>query len=232
MIPKVIHYIWFGPEKSIIVKKAIETWEKRAPEYQIVEWNEHNLPDYQNTFYQKALENDDYAFASDYARLRILQQYGGIYMDADMYLLKNPSELLKNRDLVFGIQNKEVIISAGFIAAVPNQPFIKAAINLYENTPYTKGTNKPNTELLSPLIFKKYKFKHVDQTQVNGRVTAFNSDILLQPSFRAVALHIGEKTWAAHSRHDEIRIKMRQHITNQFSAGVFRIANDIFRKII
>ena len=52
----------------------------------IIEWNEDNLPNYSNTFYQQALANKDYAFASDYARLRILQQYGGVYMDTDMYL--------------------------------------------------------------------------------------------------------------------------------------------------
>lgn len=232
MIPKVIHYIWLGGEKSLITRKTISTWKKRAPEYRIIEWNEHNLPDYQNTFYQKALKNGDYAFASDYARLKILQQYGGIYMDTDMYLLKNPSEILKNRDLVFSIQDKNVIISAGFIAAEPNQFFIKSAIRLYDSICYKNGLNRPNTEILSPLVFRLYGFKHIDCTQVVGRTVAYNSNILLQPSFKAIAFHIGEKTWADHSKHDKIRITMRQHITNQFSAGMFRIANDIFRKII
>lgn len=232
MIPKTIHYIWLGGEKSKVAERAIKTWKKRAPEYQIVEWNEQNLPNFQNRFYRDAIKNNDYAFASDYARLKILQCYGGIYMDTDMYLLKNPSKILEDKDLVFGIQNKDIIMSTSFIAAQPNQDFIRDAIKLYDNVPYKKGFNKPNTEVLSPLVFRLYGFSHMDCTQVKGRVVAFNSNILLQPSFKTTALHIGEKTWAAHTKHDRFRIKMRQCITNQFSAGIFRIVNDIFRKII
>lgn len=133
MIPKKIHYIWFGGEKNQIAKKSIATWHKRAPEYQIIEWNENNLPNYQNKFYQDALKHHDYAFASDYARLRILKQYGGVYMDTDMYLLRNPSNILKNKELAFSIQDPNVIFSTCFIAAEPRQPFIKKALGLYNN---------------------------------------------------------------------------------------------------
>lgn len=232
MIPKIIHYIWFGNTQNNITKKSINTWKKRAPEYEIIEWNERNLPDYENEFYQKALSNKDYAFASDYARLRILQQYGGIYMDTDMYLLKNPSNIISSKELVFSIQDPNVIISAGFIAACPNQKFISKAVNLYNNVHYSKGENKPNTEVLSPLLFKMYGFDHSTRTQRVGNILALEPDILLQPSFKTIALHIGAKTWAPHDKHDRLRIILREHVTNQFSAGIFRIINDIFRKVI
>lgn len=232
MIPKKIHFIWFGGEKNKTALEAINTWKKRAPEYEIIEWNEHNLPNFQNKFYQDALKNNDYAFASDYARLKVLEQFGGIYMDTDMYLLKNPSQILKNKDLVFSIQDPDVIISTSFIAAEPNQDFIKNAVSLYEKIHYEKGNNKPNTEILSPLIFKIYHFNHLNKTQSIGKITAYDSNILLQPSFKTIALHIGEKTWAPHTKHDQLRIQMRQHIKNQFAAGLFRIVNDIFRKLV
>ena len=89
MIPKIIHYIWLGGEKDEIVQKAIHTWKKRAPEFRIIEWN--------------ALKDKNYAIASDYARLSILKKYGGVYMDTDMFLLANPSNLLTNKDLVYGV---------------------------------------------------------------------------------------------------------------------------------
>lgn len=232
MIPKRINYIWLGGEKNLIAKKAINTWRKRAPEYQIVEWNEYNLPNFHNKFYQDALKNNDYAFASDYARLKILQAYGGIYMDTDMYLLKNPSEILKGKDLVFGILNSNVIVSTSFIAAKPNQDFIKKALQLYDDLLYVKNHNEPNTKILSPLAFQMYNFEHQDYTQEKGKIVAYNSNLLLQPSFKSIALHIGEKVWASHDRHDQLRIKTRQCITNQFEAGTFRIINDIFRKIL
>lgn len=232
MIPKKIHYIWLGGEKNLIAKKAINTWRQRAPEYQIVEWNDHNLPNYSNKFYQNALANHDYAFASDYARLKILQKYGGIYMDTDMYLLKSPNKILNNKDLVFSIQNADLIFSTCFIAAKPEQDFINRAVLLYDHLLYAKGHNKPNTEILSPLMFEEYSFEHKDKTQTKGKIVAFSSDILLQPSFKAVSLHIGEKAWTTHDKHDQMRIKMRQYIKNPFEAGMFRIVNDIARRII
>ena len=217
MIPKVIHYIWFGGEKNEIAKKAIKTWKAKAPEYQIVEWNEQTLPHYQNAFYQQALENSDYAFASDYARLKILQQYGGLYMDTDMYLPRDPSKILEDKDLVFSIQNPNIIFSTCFIAAKPNQAFINKALLLYDSLVYRQGHNEPNTEVLSPLMFQLYHFKNEDRTQKKGKVVAFDSDVFLQPSFRAVSLHIGEKAWSNHTKHDQIRIKMRQHITSPYT---------------
>ena len=230
-IPKKIHYIWFGGEKNEIAKRAIETWKKRAPKYQIVEWNEYNLPNYKNKFYQAALKNKDYAFASDYARLEILKKYGGVYMDTDMYLLKDPIKILKDKELVFSIQDRNVIISTSFIAAQANQTFIKEALKIYDTVSYRKGFNKPNTELLSPLIFRLYGFKNEDRVQLKGRVVAFGSDVLLQPTFRAVAMHIGEKSWESHSRHDNMRILLRKHIQNRLEAGIFSFFNNIGRRI-
>lgn len=231
MIPNVIHYIWFGKEKNPIVKKSIKTWEKAAPNFRIIEWNETNLPNFTNQFYRDAISNRDYAFASDYARLKILEKNGGVYIDTDMFLLSNPSEILKNRDLVFGIQDKNMIFSTSFIASAPNQKFIKKALNIYEGLKYTKGNLIANTELLSPLMFDMYGFKHVAKTQIKGKIAAYSPKILLQPSFHTIAMHIGEKSWDTHSRHDQIRILLRKHINNQFEAGIFSLLNSVGRRI-
>lgn len=231
MIPKVIHYIWLGGEKSSIVKKSINTWEKVASDFQIIEWNETNLPNFTNQFYRDAMANHDYAFASDYARLKILEKYGGIYMDTDMFLLSNPGKILKNKDLVFGIQDKDMIFSTSFIASIPNQEFIRKALKIYGKLKYTQKTLIANTELLSPVIFEMYGFNHIAKTQVKGKVVAYSPKILLQPSFNAVAMHIGAKTWASHDRHDQLRIKLRQHITNRFEAGIFSLFNSVGRHI-
>lgn len=233
MILKKIHYIWFGGPKPNSLKTALQTWKKNSPEYSIVEWNEENLPYFNNEFYREALKQKNYAFASDYARLKILEKYGGVYIDTDMYLLKNISSILKNRELVFGILDKKYIFSTSFIACIPNQPFIKKSLEIYKNISYEEGHKIPNTALLSPLMSNMYNFEKKDRTQKrkNGKVVAYNSNILLQPSFSAVALHIGEKTWAPHTRHDKLRIKLRQHIKNQFEAGIFSLLNSVGRRI-
>lgn len=89
MIPKIIHYCWFGgkplPDE---VKYYISTWQKYCPDYEIKEWNESNFDVNQNQYCREAYETKKWAFVSDYARLKILYEYGGIYMDTDVEVCK------------------------------------------------------------------------------------------------------------------------------------------------
>ena len=89
MIPKKIHYCWFGgnplPESA---KKYIETWKKYCPDYEIIEWNEENFDVTQNQYCKEAYEAKKWAFVSDYARFWILYRYGGIYFDTDVEVIR------------------------------------------------------------------------------------------------------------------------------------------------
>jgi len=103
MIPKIIHYCWFGgkplPDE---VKKYMETWKKYCPYYEITEWNESNFDVNQNQYCREAYEAGKWAFVSDYARLKILYDYGGIYMDTDMEVCK-PLDRLASYALWVGL---------------------------------------------------------------------------------------------------------------------------------
>ncbi len=90
MIPKKIHYCWFGgADKPKSVKKCISSWKKFCPDYEIIEWNESNY-DVNSTGYTKmCAEEKKYAFLSDFARLEIIEKNGGIYFDTDVELIKN-----------------------------------------------------------------------------------------------------------------------------------------------
>ncbi len=98
MIPKTIHYIWFGgnplPEDA---KKCIESWKKYCPDYEIIEWNESNFDVEQNDYIKEAYAAKKWAFVSDYARLKVLVEYGGIYMDTDVEVLKPLDGFLSER---------------------------------------------------------------------------------------------------------------------------------------
>lgn len=97
MIPKIIHYTWFGRgEKSDLIKKCIESWKKFCPEYQIIEWNEDNFDINAHDYSKFAYEKKYWAFVSDYARLKIIYENGGIYLDTDVELIKNLDFLLEN----------------------------------------------------------------------------------------------------------------------------------------
>ncbi len=95
MIPKVINYCWFGgtplPED---VKEHIASWKRHCSDYEILEWNERNFDVNENTYCREAYEAKKWAFVSDYARLKILYDHGGIYMDTDVEVCRSLDDLL------------------------------------------------------------------------------------------------------------------------------------------
>ena len=95
MIPKKIHYCWFGRgEKPKDALKCIESWKKFCPDYEILEWNEDNFDLTQNRYMKEAYEAKKWAFVSDYARLKIIYDNGGIYLDTDVEIIKPIDDLL------------------------------------------------------------------------------------------------------------------------------------------
>lgn len=104
MIPKKIHYCWFGgnplPKTAI---KCINSWKKHCPDYEIIEWNEQNFDVNQNPYTKMCYEQKKFAFLSDYVRLLVVYQNGGLYFDTDVELIKNPNFLLAN-EAFFGFE--------------------------------------------------------------------------------------------------------------------------------
>lgn len=106
MIPKIIHYCWFGKNKKPpFIEKCISSWSKKLKDYQIKEWNDENIDELikgvDSKFLNDAIKEEKYAFISDYIRLLALQKYGGIYLDTDVLVYKNFNKFL-NYDLFLG----------------------------------------------------------------------------------------------------------------------------------
>lgn len=134
MIPKTIHYIWFGKnEKSTQIKDALRTWDKILipAGYKIIEWNEDNWDVNYNNFTKQNYDAGKYAYVSDVARLDILNRYGGIYLDADTIVKKNFDPLL-NCHAFLGMMYKNAL-SAGIIATESNNDFFKLFLDSYSS---------------------------------------------------------------------------------------------------
>lgn len=125
MIPKKIHYCWFGRgEKPKLAKKCIQSWKKYCPDYEIIEWNEDNFDIDQYPYLRWCYDNKKWAFLSDFARLLVVYQNGGIYFDTDVELIKTPDELL-GCNAFFGFENdKNIATGLGFGAEARNKPYM------------------------------------------------------------------------------------------------------------
>lgn len=125
MIPKVIHYCWFGGNNLPgTVKECIASWEKYCPDYEIKRWDESNYNISKNSYTRLAYKNKMWAFLTDYVRLDILSREGGIYLDTDVKLIKSLTPLLKNGAFMSFEQRGRVNTGIGF-ACEPDNPIIK-----------------------------------------------------------------------------------------------------------
>lgn len=95
MIPKILHYCWFGGKPMPkLEKRCMESWQRMLPEYKIMRWDETTFDVYSHPFTAAAYKAKKYAFVADYVRLYALQQYGGIYLDTDIEIVKPFDNLL------------------------------------------------------------------------------------------------------------------------------------------
>ena len=160
MIPKVIHYCWFGgnplPELAI---KCINSWNKYLPGYEIREWNESNFDVNSIKYTQQAYKRKKYAFVSDYARFWILYHYGGIYFDIDVELIK-PFEPILQSGPYMGLETNNVMQTGIFtgtdvgvacnpglgMATVKGMKFCKDMLDLYQDLSFIFPSGAINTK--------------------------------------------------------------------------------------
>lgn len=133
MIPKKIHYCWFGRgEKPKLAQKCIASWKKYCPDYEIIEWNEDNFDLDYNAYTRYCYDNKKWAFLSDFVRLVVIAEYGGLYFDTDVELLNSPDELLQF-GAFYGFENDSNINTGEGFGAEAGHPTVVAMKQLYMN---------------------------------------------------------------------------------------------------
>ena len=131
MIPRKIHYCWFGRgKKPKLAKKCIESWKRFCPDYEIIEWNEDNFDINQYEYVKYCYREKKWAFLSDFVRLIVVYEQGGIYFDTDVELIKSPNELLKY-EAFYGFENKEIIATGLGFGAEKEHKTVKEMIDIY-----------------------------------------------------------------------------------------------------
>lgn len=147
VIPKVIHYMWLGgktlPDN---LQKCVDSWKKCCPDYEIKCWNESNYDIEKNLYMKQAYENKAYGFVPDYARLDILYNHGGIYMDTDVELKRSLDDLLY-QEAFCSVEKWQLINFGGCSGGVKGNKFINKLLEFRETIPFinANGTLNRNT---------------------------------------------------------------------------------------
>lgn len=145
MIPKKIHYCWFGPnEIPQLALNCIETWHQLMPDWEYILWNETNFDVNSTPYTQEAYSAGKYAFVSDYVRLFALEKEGGIYLDVDFQVFK-PFDNLLHHQAFAGIEgSKHQPLMMGVCASKPHGEWVTEMLDTYENRHFLKYDGTPD----------------------------------------------------------------------------------------
>ena len=225
MIPKKIHYCWFGkgnlPESA---KKYIESWKKYCPDYEIIEWNEENFDINSNEYVRQAYEMKKYAFVTDYVRLYALYNIGGIYMDTDVEVLKSLDSFLENK--AFSGFEDSNLVPTGIMGAEKNNKWIKDLLDEYKDIKFIdKDGNMDlttNVTRITNLTVKKYGLitKSSYQKLNNGEVVFYPFDYFCPKSWKTGKITLTNNSYTIH------------HFSGSWLSTEEQLKNSIYKKCI
>jgi mannosyltransferase OCH1-like enzyme len=222
MIPKKIHYCWFGRgQKSELILRCIESWKKYCPDYEIIEWNEDNLDISSCDYAREAYEAKKWAFVSDYARLYALYSEGGVYLDTDVELLK-PLDCFLEHEAFTGFEVKDSPITA-VMGARESHPIIKMLLDYYDTAHFVNQDGSMNL-LTNTHIITEYFIKQ--GVLLNGKKQSITdmviypqivfcpnnfSRIFDKPSKKTYAIHHFDQSWKNSKRNTSFLFKCRRY---------------------
>ncbi len=225
MIPKIIHYCWFGRNpKTKLADKCIKSWQKKCPDYKIIEWNEDNFDISSCPLYvRQAYENKKWAFLTDYVRLKVVHDNGGVYLDTDVELLKS-LDCFSGNKAWFGFEGEKYINTGEGFGAEKGHPILREMLAQYEDIPFVlpdgsldlTPCTRRNTE-----VFLSYGLKPNNKMQILKENILILPSIYLCPidylsqkrkfSFKTVSIHHFAYSWKDDEQKKTI-IQIRKNI--------------------
>lgn len=238
-IPKKIHYCWFGGSQlPDDVKKYIDTWKKYCPDYEIIEWNECNFDITQNQYCKEAYEARKWAFVSDYVRLKVLYDNGGIYMDTDVEICKSFDPLLKYEFFCCYEDRDNTKISLGTFGTIKNNNYIKFLLDSYQNRKFFVNINKfdytTNVEYISDLTQKNWNIQHSKYDYLDKNSVILPLEFFIAKDYFTGKLLRTENTYAIHhysaswknkrdKRKNELRLFLVRIFGEKFVRFLFKV---------
>ena len=201
LIPKKIHYMWLGKKEiPIELRKCIESWRRYCPDYEIIEWNEDNYDIDKHPYMRQAYENSAYGFVPDYARLDILYNHGGFYLDTDVELKKSLDDMCY-QEAFCGVEKWQVLNFGGCSGAVKGHPMIKKFLDARDNVFFIDKNGKKNKNTCG---FYDTKVVLEEGYLLNGTTQCINGmniyayDYFQPYDYMSGILNITENTYSIH----------------------------------
>lgn len=200
IIPKVIHYCWFGnnpipPE----YQRYMDSWKEKNPSYEIRRWDESNYDVYKNKYMRQAYENGKWAFVSDYARVDIIYQNGGIYLDCDVELLKSLDVFLGSKMFCGFEDYSHIALGLGF-GAVEGHEYLKQLLEFYENLEFIREDGSINWQacpIYQTQVVQNFGIRADNSFQETESITVYPTEVFAPFSYYGMG-EITEKTFSIH----------------------------------
>ncbi len=204
MIPKKIHYCWYGNNSyNDVLEKCANSWKEKLPDYEFKKWDETNTPFDKLPFLKPLLQQKKFSFISDYIRLFSVYTEGGIYLDTDIEVLKNFDELITNNVFV-GFQIEHVLghtpLNSAVIGATKSSPFILECIKETEKkqrmTFHAIGGPHIVSKVLLNYGLKEYKLQKIND--VNIYTTEYFYPLPPKVSFNQAEKYVTQNSYCIH----------------------------------
>lgn len=170
MIPKIIHYCWFGcSEMPPLVQKCVKSWKEHLPDYEFKLWNEESFDINSSEWCKGAYKNKKYAFVADYVRLKALYEYGGVYLDTDEKMEKSLNPFVEKDVAFMGFEDGKVL-SMGVMGFPPKHHLIAEILEYYKQ-PFSMDiirSNMANAVVVTNYLVEKYGLKSDNSEQLIG----------------------------------------------------------------
>lgn len=233
MIPKIIHYCWFGKgEMSETDKACLDSWREVLPDYQIKRWDESNFDVNCCEYAREAYKAKKWAYVSDCARYMILDKEGGLFLDTDVRVLKSYNPLLKEQCFL-GVERPNYSVAPGLvIGTVPGHHMIKEMVNVYEHTKFLNPTEVPKAPTSPDYItelLKNYGFVQENKLQHLKDVTIYPYEYFAPMDSVTGLTNISNETYSVHLYNtswetDDVRLwhERRYKLNRRFGVKVGR----------